>query len=282
MKKIFKLFVAVSLLFNYACNDNADFSTDDYLTGTATEGGAIVAVKSNTVGKLLGVPSSQDFKTATVSFAESSLNLEIILMSGGNDVKSYEIVKTLNGGAEVVVATSTTLPISTSFSTTEEFTEGFGVTEDDLRIGDIISFRTKIIKNDGSANYSNEGTYNVTVSCSSNLARTYDVAVHYTRASPATDTWIYFQDTLTETGVGQYRSTRVGHWTIAALGGTPGFTLEDLCGSITIPEQNLVDLYSNLVEGSGSVDGDTGVITLDYTICATDCRIYSVTYTPVN
>lgn len=282
MKKIFNLFVAISLLFMYSCDDNADFPTDDFLTGTAVEGGAILAVNTSTEGKLLGIPSSQEFDVATVSFSEVLLDLEVILMSGGKDVKGYEIVKSLNGGTESVVVAGTTMPLSASYTTIEEFTDGLGVTASDLRIGDVISFKTKIIKNDGSSVYSFEGTYNITVSCSSDLAKTYDVALHYVRASTASDSWYYFQDTFTETGVGEYRTTEVGNW-IGGLGvGTPGYTITDLCGALTIPEQNLVDYYSNIVLGSGSVDGETGIITVEYTICATDCRVITATYTPVD
>ena len=282
MKKIFNLFVAVSLLFIYSCNDNADFPTDDHLTGTASEGSAIVAIHVDTEGKLLGIPSSQDFASATVSFAEVGLNMEVILMSGGTDVSSYEIVKTLNGGTEATVATSATLPISASYSTASEFTDGLGITTADLRIGDVISFRTKMIKNDGTVMYSHEGTYNVTISCSSDLAKTYNVLLHYVRASTATDSWYQFQDTFTESGVGEYRTSEVGGW-IGGLGvGIPGMTITDICGQITVPEQNLVEYYSNLVAGSGYVDGDTGIIYLDYTICASDCRIYTAVYTPVD
>jgi len=282
MKKIFNLFVVVSLLFFYSCNDNADFPTDDLMTDTATEGGAILAVSTATEGKLLGIPSSQDFDVATVSFAEVGLDMEVILMSGGWDVQGYEIVKTLNGGAETVVVSGTSLPLTASYTTTEDYTNGLGVSPEDLRIGDVISFSTKIIRADGSAVYSNEGTYNVTVSCSSDLAKTYDVSLHYVRTSTGTDTWYSFQDTFSVTGVGEYRTTEVGPW-IGGLGvGVPGMTLVDLCGAITIPEQNLLEYYSNIVLGSGTVDGDTGVITVEYTICADDCRELTAVYTPVN
>jgi len=283
MKKIFNLFVAVSLLFIYSCNDNADFPTDDHLTGTASEGSAIVAIHVDTEGKLLGIPSSQDFASATVSFAEVGLNMEVILMSGGTDVSSYEIVKTLNGGTEATVATSATLPISASYSTASEFTDGLGITTADLRIGDVISFRTKMIKNDGTVMYSHEGTYNVTISCSSDLAKTYSVLLHFTRDSTGDDAWYEFEDTFTVSGVGEYRTTEVGHW-IGGLGvGVPGMTITDLCGQITVPEQNLVEYYSNLVAGSGYVDGDTGIIYLDYTVCAGgECRVYSAVYTPID
>lgn len=116
--------------------------------------------------------------------------------------------------------------------------------------------------------------------CDSNLDQTYDVQTTYTAVdgSVSNHTWT---GTWTKTGVGTYRTERVGHWTAATLGGTPGMTLSDVCGNITIPEQNLVDLYSNLVSGTGNIDESTGVITLDYSICAGgDCREYDATYTP--
>lgn len=282
MKKIFNLLIVFVLLFTFSCNDNDDFNTDDLLTGTATEGGAIVAVNKATEGKILGIPSSQDFENATISYAEVSMDMSVFLKSGGNDVATYELVKSLNGGPEASVSTSESLPLGVSYATIDEFVAGLGVTPEDLRIGDVISFRTKIIKKDGSSAYSYEGTYNVTVSCSSDLAKLYDVRINYVRTSSGIDAWYEFQDEVKTTGVGEYRSSTVGIWEAGDLPGTPGFTFTDLCGAIDIPEQNLAEYYSNIVLGSGSVDGATGVITLEYTICATDCREYTATYTPVN
>ncbi|MFK5879036.1 MAG: hypothetical protein QM478_06010 [Flavobacteriaceae bacterium] len=121
--------------------------------------------------------------------------------------------------------------------------------------------------------------------CFSNLAQTYNVDLHYINPSAGIDAWYNFNDTFTETGIGEYRTENVGHWTQAQLGGTPGFTFFDVCNGITIPEQNLVDLYSNLVEGvpnASSVDPVTGVIYMEYLICAGGaCREYYVTYTPL-
>lgn len=118
--------------------------------------------------------------------------------------------------------------------------------------------------------------------CFSNLAGSYDVSMRYINPSLGTDTMHFFEDTLTETGDGQYRTGRVGHWTAADLGGTPGMSITDVCNLITIPAQNLVDLYSNIVEGVpvSTVDPDTGVIKFKYTICADYCREYFATYTP--
>lgn len=120
--------------------------------------------------------------------------------------------------------------------------------------------------------------------CFSNLAGNYDVELRYIRASQGIDETYTFEDVWTETGDGQYRTLRVGHWTPADLGGTPGMDVVDVCNELTIPAQNLVDLYSNIVEGvpgENYVDPDTGVISLKYTICAGgDCREYTATLTP--
>jgi hypothetical protein len=72
--------------------------------------------------------------------------------------------------------------------------------------------------------------------------------------------------------------------TAAQLGGTPGFTFYDVCGVITVPGQNLVDLYSNWVvgiAGASSIDEATGVITIDYAIESpqgTPDRLYHATF----
>ena len=96
-----------------------------------------------------------------------------------------------------------------------------------------------------------------------------------------------FTDLITETGIGQYRTTEVGHW-IGGLGvGTPGYTFFDVCGDITIPGQYLVDYYGNWVQGTatGSVS-DAGVIHVEYSICypqgSDHCRTYVVDYTPAD
>lgn len=121
--------------------------------------------------------------------------------------------------------------------------------------------------------------------CNSELAGDYDAEMQYTTVGG--DVSFYsFIDTFVETGTGEYRTTVDHHW--GSLGvGTPGYTFFDVCGVITIPGQNLADFYGNWVDDlgvRGFADPDTGVITVDYTICfpqgGSDCRLYSVTYTP--
>lgn len=288
MKKI--KFLALTLLTALAftsCEVNQILfdESEDTLTGDAYLG-SLVSLDNS--GKLLGIPSSQDFDTATVTFTETELDLTVNLASGGQDIQSYEIVKSLNGGSEVTVAQGTSLPLSVNYSSVEEYTEGLGVSPTDLRIGDQIVFRTKMVHEDGTVLYGgpSNGTYTITVNCSSALAQRYDVSIRYIRTSSGIDTSYDFEETFTETAPGEYRTAEVGPW-IDFLGlglgvGTPGFTFTDTCGQITVPDQFLLDYYSNIVSGSGSVNGETGVITIDYTICASDCREVYAVYTPQN
>ncbi len=116
--------------------------------------------------------------------------------------------------------------------------------------------------------------------CSSDLEGTYDVTTLYTTVAGVTST-LTWTEVITKTGVGTYRTSRVGHWAPADLGGTPGFTFMDVCDVITIPGQNLVDLYSNWVEGTdfGTVDPVTGNLFMKYSICtASGCRLYESTF----
>ena len=146
----------------------------------------------------------------------------------------------------------------------------------------------KVVSATGTDNVINNGKnlkINFNYLCFSNLAKTYNVRTRYVRAASGIDQIITYQDTFTRTGSGEYRTGRIGHWTAGELGGTPGFTFLDVCNEITIPQQNLVDLYSNLVEGvsgKSSVNPTTGVITMEYTVTGGNLRQYFVTYTPVN
>lgn len=126
---------------------------------------------------------------------------------------------------------------------------------------------------------------NLNYLCFSNLSGTYKVNMHYVRAASGIDQTLNFTDVITETGSGEYRTGLIGHWSQSDLGGEPGFTFLDVCDMISIPQQNLVDLYTNLVEGvsgTSSVDPATGIITMQYTVTGGNLREYWVTYTPVN
>jgi hypothetical protein len=267
MKKILNILVVFSLVFFYSCDQNADFDTEDQATGTALLGGGMVDVRNDSEGKLLGVPSSQDFTTATVAIAESILDLEMFLLSGGMDVVNYDITKSINSGNDVVVASSSTLPLSLSYSTTEDFINGLGISASDLRIGDVITFRTKMTHSDGRVSYSgpNDGTYKITVSCSSNLGGLYDLSVERDDGA----VWPRPNEVITETGVGVYTTTTTGGWSPGQYGDSMGFTFEDICGELTVPNQALFQgMFSNEVEGTipGIVSSIDGGFTITYTI----------------
>lgn len=119
--------------------------------------------------------------------------------------------------------------------------------------------------------------------CPSTLAGTYDVEVSYT-AYDGTVTPLTWTEDIAETGIGQYRTTRVGHWTPAQLApGTPGYSFTDLCDVLTIPEQYLADYWANIVTGTaeGAVKPDDGTFSTEYSICfGGNCRYYVCDYTP--
>ena len=129
-------------------------------------------------------------------------------------------------------------------------------------------------------------TITLSYACPSELQGTYNAVMQKTDYDGSVST-LTFTDIITKTGIGQYRTTEVGHW-IGGLGvGTPGFTFYDVCSEITIPGQYLVDYYGNWVQGTatGSVN-EAGVIHVEYGICypqgADNCRYYVVDYTPAD
>lgn len=77
-----------------------------------------------------------------------------------------------------------------------------------------------------------------------------------------------YTETIREVGPGRFRGESVGRWAPGSIGGTPGFDFIDVCGTITVPGQNLVDLYSNQVTQAGDsyVDPETGNIHIEYAV----------------
>ncbi len=125
-------------------------------------------------------------------------------------------------------------------------------------------------------------TLNLLYLCDSQLQGEYTVSITRTGAAP-NGPYVY-DETIAKTGDGQYRGLSVAHYAPESLGvGTPGFDFVDVCNQITVPEQNLVDYYTNLVYGFGesSVDPVTGVMTIRYTVTfAAGNRDYTAVYTP--
>jgi hypothetical protein len=124
--------------------------------------------------------------------------------------------------------------------------------------------------------------------CFSNLAGTYDVSVLRDGGpiAPYNTNGMGMIDVITETGVGEYRTSQVGHWDWATtLGGAgrAGYTFYDVCGVLTVPTQDLIEYYSNVVHGDESPDGEVkadGTLVITYKITSSWESEYEATYTP--
>jgi len=124
--------------------------------------------------------------------------------------------------------------------------------------------------------------------CFSNLAGTYSLVVTRYDYTGTVTTYPAIEDEIEATGIGEYHTSSVGHYIPGGAGylgvGYEGFWFTDVCNVLTVPLQNLADYYSNEVSGTalGSVDRETGVITLYYQITfAAGIRTYESVYTPV-
>lgn len=142
----------------------------------------------------------------------------------------------------------------------------------------------KVTQVSGAPNVVNSGkpiSITLNYACPSFLEGTYNVTTEYTATdgSVSIREWTEY---ITETGIGEYRTTRVGHWTPDQLApGDPGFTFTDVCGVLTVPEQNLADYWANIVVGTafGTADPETGELYIEYSVCyGGACRFYKSTY----
>lgn len=146
----------------------------------------------------------------------------------------------------------------------------------------------KVASATGADNVVNNGkTISITMNyaCPSFLEGTYTTTVTRTNYDGAVTTYPSFTEEIRKTGIGEYRTSYVGHYIPTNGGGlgvgTEGYTFQDVCGVLTVPEQTLNDYYSNVVVGTdfGSADEATGTLVLKYQISfAAGIRTYEVKY----
>jgi hypothetical protein len=110
--------------------------------------------------------------------------------------------------------------------------------------------------------------------CFSNLEGDYSCHAVITRSISGAVTTYDWTEFITETGTGQYRTyivTYDGYVNPYGAGQTPGYTFYDVCNVITVPEQNLIEYYSNIVVGTaaGWSDPITGKIHIEYSTSTT-------------
>ncbi|MFC4738905.1 hypothetical protein ACFO3U_02760 [Flavobacterium ponti] len=74
--------------------------------------------------------------------------------------------------------------------------------------------------------------------------------------------WNFSNEAVTETSVNNFVTTRSGNYDIGVLqGNNTGYDFVDICNEITIPEQNLAHIYSNILRPRTANNGIDGTVT---------------------
>jgi len=223
----------------------------------ADEGGLTVYVGDSS-GKVLGTPiDANDLENTPIDFDNADVELNFASrLSLGNyaGASSFEVVKTLNDGDEVIVGQGATLPIDFGYSTIEEYVSGLGVDVSDLRIGDTFTFKVKLYQADGNLYYfaPNMGVFSVVVNCASNLAGMYDVTA--TRDDGAS--WNHGLEPIEEVSPGYYKAYTTGGWAWGTIAPDQGYNFNDTCSTLTVPPQYLAQGYY----GNDVTPGDDGAV----------------------
>lgn len=256
MKNIKKLLGLLTIaLMVFSC-------TDDYdeVIQVSGEAGLIINI-TNTTGKILGIPAGGvPLEDAEITFSAVELDFDAILQTGNEvGVSKYEIVKTFNGGNEVTVAETNSLPFNVVYTTIDEYISGFSINVEDIRVGDKFTFKVKLHKTDGSVLYfsSNIAQFSVVVNCFSDLAGDYQVTAFRDDGA----SWDQGIETIVEVSPGYYKTVTTGGWGAGTIAPDQGFNFNDTCNTLTVPDQGLAqNYYSNdvkgLADGSVLANGD--------------------------
>lgn len=71
----------------------------------------------------------------------------------------------------------------------------------------------------------------------------------------------YFNEAITSPVVNDFKTTTTGQWAAGAIAPDQGYNFTDICGDITMPNQNLAQgFYSNTVTGTDAYDGNDGKV----------------------
>ena len=243
MKNLKNIFLAFAALFSIvACETDADTVAE-----IADEAGLLVDVTATSNSSILGSPEAGvPLEDALVTITNAYLDMTVSQTAGTTDqLEKIEIVKSFNGGTEISLAETTSLPYNLVISDLTSLLAGTGVVEADLRIGDVLSFRTKVYKTDGSVYYYNSsmGDYSLVVNCSSDLAGTY--AINYSSGLQ--------NHIVTELGPGLYEIDSMMGWPGAGY----AVTFTDTCGELSLIDEWQ---YSNPIYAEGYVDNDGNIV----------------------
>ncbi len=174
MKTIKYLFFSVIFVSFFSC----EVEMENIVTENAAQGGVTLQLQGG--GQIFGAPADgTDLENSTVDFSDVALDLNVIERFAFGDVVKYELLKSLNGGMESVVAEIADLPLNLSYASIDDFMSGTEVSDsDDLRIGDTFKFRTRITKQNGEQYFIHDGgpdsgTFSISVACAADLSGTY-------------------------------------------------------------------------------------------------------------
>lgn len=265
MKKNFQklLYIPVILILAFSsCNES-----EDIITANAKEG-AFLTVEGSS-GTLAGAPESGvELEDATMDFEVAELTYDVSVASGAPDVSELVVKKTFQGETIEVARVSGT-EILVEYDDLSDFLQGFDVTSDELRVGDVIQFQTDIIMKDGRTLVNKDASLNIQVSCVADLSGTYSV----TNTSCPGDPDFPFIATITKNADGSYHITSAdGGFLHRCTGNTTLLNAGDIveqCGTI-LPS---TDLDFGSTGGSydigditgGTWDAANGILTLNHT-----------------
>jgi len=264
--KILSIFFLAIFIGFTSCEESEDSLDVDY--NIAAEG--VITTLKGTTGKLLGnATNPADLANSEVVLTDANADLTLNLaIEPGNvplNVEKYQIVKSYNGGAEVVVAETTTLPYATSYESVSDYFDGLNVAANSVRIGDQIKFRVKVFTTTGNTYYvgTNASQYTVTVNCASDLAGAYSLNITTSNGLNIT----FSNEVISEVSPGYYKTTTTYRWAAGSIASDQGFNFNDVCGTLTVPQQGLAQgFYSNQVYGfeDGSANPSTEELVIKY------------------
>jgi len=226
------------------------------LDSDANKRGAIMNVSGSTPGFYNFVDPAAATNTFTFSTA-------------GESVSSSTLTLSLNGASPVDLETFTSFPVSFTFNL-EEAATAVGSTLADMELGDVFTYGFKDVVT-ASGTYKSTKTLSVVVSCPSTLAGDYAVTATGTSTDGCCpdETTVTGVVTLTDAGGGKYD---ISDWSgglylewydIYGITATSNEgEIEDICDQITFLTTS--EPFGETLEGSGSVDPATGVITYSW------------------
>ena len=277
MKKINILLASLFFAsFTIGCNDEdeAEVFQNRVIAG--------VAISIEGEGALQGVPANpDDLGNSTVDFSVNNLKMHVDKANVEDEslISGFEVVKQFNGGEEITVASYESLPFDVNLTELSQFLEGTGVSESDLKIGDVFKFTVKVIHNDGESYLYNGQAFNIQVNCFADLTGTYTVTNSYCGAgSTGTIPPVKISKTpdgnwVLETADGGLLQYCTSNTTLTNAG-----TISVVCGEVSGTTDFCGSNGIGCIVG-GSWDQETGVLTLELDDTFFGIGGYTATYT---